>query len=207
MGALSDFLSDMDLVDFFETMKSQGWFEYIFPFMLIYVIVFTSLKQVEIFKEKKSVRIIISVVIGLFAVAFPINETGDTIGVFLQGLFPGVTAFSLGILALYIIAGLLDVDLLEFLGRTKKDKKIMQIVLPILGMLFVVFYFGKGFGWWDETTIGDEFDWLIEFITDPLLWVLIVFGLVMFWVNKDDEKNLSDKSKSSKDKDSKSVEV
>jgi len=195
MGAISDFFADAEIGTFFDTLTYNGWYQYIFPFLLVYVLVFTALGQVDLFKNKKPVRVIISVIFALFAIAFPISDScpsyigpsiaggGCSLGDLMSGLFPGVSAFTLGILALYIIAGLLGVDLMDLLGKTKKEKQIMKYVLGVAGILFVVYYFGVGFGWWQDL---DSLWWLGEILKDPMLYILVVFGIVFYWINKED---------------------
>ena len=192
-SSISDFLTEMDFADFFGDLEHYGWFHYVFPFLLVYALVFTILNQVDIFKDKKSVKVIIAVVIGLFAIAFPISDesscgvynsnvtSGCTLGDLMISLFPGVTAFTMGILALYIVAAMLGVDLVSFLGNRPGDQKIIKYIAGGIGLLVVGYYFARGFGW-------DGFDGsgLEEFFKDPLLYILVVFGLLFWYMSKDD---------------------
>ncbi len=191
-NVILDSLSEVDFADFFFDLEQFGWFHYVFPFLLVYAIVLTILNQVEIFKKNKSVRVIIALVFALFSVAFPISDgyceysqTGGacTIGDLMISLFPGVTAFSLGVLALYIVAAMLGVDLTEFISKDKPN--VVHYVLGGIGTIFVIYYFGRGFGWFDGYGSASDF-WLVRLLYDPLFYILIVFGLIFWWVSKED---------------------
>lgn len=186
MGTVSDALSEVDFADFIYDLDRYGWFEYVFPFMLVYAIVLTILNNVDIFKERKSVRVIISLVISLFSIAFEITDTGETLGDLMMVLFPGITAFSMGVLALYIVVAMLGVDLKKFFGDDNEDQnKWILYILGGLGLLVVVYYYAKGFGW-DGFDSGSE---LREFIEDPMLYILIIFGAVFWFITKEDTPN------------------
>ena len=199
--SISEWLREANFEEFLYDLEDYGWFHFVFPFLLVYAVVFTVLNKVEIFDERKPVKVIIALVFSLFAVAFPISDEsscgvggvgssyeiglaggGCTVGDLMISLFPGVTAFSMGVLALYIVAAMLGVDLTKFLGGTGKDNWI-RYVLGFVGLLVVLYYFALGFGW--DGFDGSGFE---EFFKDPLLYIIIVFGLFFFYVSKDDEE-------------------
>lgn len=182
MGTLTDILSDVDFYSFIRDLDNYGWFQYVFPFMLVYAVVLTILDKVTIFDGKKSVRVIIALVFGLFSVAFEISDTGATLGDLMITLFPGVTAFSMGILALYIVIAMLGVDITEFFGRNGGKDPWLMYVLGGLGLFVVVYYYARGFGW-DGFDQGSE---LYDFFADPLLYILVVFGGIFYMVSKDE---------------------
>lgn len=193
MGVISDFFSDIRFEDVIFTLVDGGWYHYLFPFLLIYAIVFTILNKAEIFKKNKATRIIVALVFALFSVAFPITDNncyasgyggitpGCTLGDFMIVLFPGVTAFTIGILALYIVAAMMGVDLLSILGKDEKNQKLIKYVLGGLGTLVVVYYYAKGFGW---AGLDGDF-WLWDLLSDPFLYMIILFGAVFLWISKD----------------------
>lgn len=204
MGSVSDFLSEVNFRDLFGDLEYYGWFHIVFPLMLVYAVVFTILNNVEVFRDRKPVKVIIALIFGLFAVAFPISDAGScgvhktsyivdgcTIGDLMISLFPGVTAFSIGILALYIVAGMLGVDLTKFFGQGEDSNKFIMWVLGALGVFVVLYYYALGFGWGgfentDNWLWGDD-----GLLQDPLLYILLLFGLFFWWVTKDDEEGSS----------------
>lgn len=207
MSSLSDWLGDFDFYyDLIDPLIENGWYAYLFPFLLVYAIVLTILTNVPMFRDHKPVRVIIALVFALFAIAFPISDgdcdtyygggfisSGCTLGDFMMVLFPGVTAFTIGILALYIVAAMMGLNLMEFFGNNDKDNWV-KYILGGLGVLVVVYYYAKGFGW-----DGFEGSWLEDFFTDPLLYILIVFGLV-FWMITKEEPSAHEKYRKKIDK-------
>lgn len=204
MGTLSDELANIDIADFISALFDGGWFEYIFPFMLVYAIVLTILNNVPMFRDKKPVRVIIALVMSLFAIAFPINGdfascgVNDTIyhdygceslGSLMMALFPGVTAFAIGILALYIVAAMLGVDLMDFFGDKNKSNDYLKWVLGGLGVFVVIYYYARGFGWGGFDDVG-FLDWLWGpdgLLSDPVLYIVIIVGILFFWITKEDD--------------------
>lgn len=188
MGVVGDMLRDLDIASFINDLEYGGWFEYVFPFMLVYAIVFTILNYVHIFDDKKPVKVIIAFVVALFAIAFPITDDNLTLGELMEVLFPGVTAFTIGILALYIVVAMLGIDLNKFFGDDEGNNNILKYILGGIGLIVVAYYYAKAFGWngWDGS-------WLEDLLTDPLLYILIIFGLFFFWINSDEGEGNSKK--------------
>ncbi|MCB0370267.1 MAG: hypothetical protein KDD45_12800 [Bdellovibrionales bacterium] len=216
-GSISDWLREADFGTILGDLEAYGWFHFVFPFLLVYAVVFTVLNKVEIFDEKKPVKVIIALVFSLFAVAFPISDQSDcgisgssynfgtsnggcTVGDLMISLFPGVTAFSMGILALYIVAAMLGVDLTKFLGSSAKDAWI-RYVLGAVGLLVVIYYFALGFGWNGFNGSGFE-----DFFKDPLLYIIIIFVLFFWYVSKDDDGEDSARERLKKIKEGKEAE-
>ena len=204
MGVLSDWIEDVNFFDGIDTLVDGGFYHYLFPFLLVYAIVLTIMNRAEIFKDNKAVRVIIALVFGLFSVSFPITDNdcdaqgvpnvesyGCTLGDFMIILFPGVTAFTIGILALYIVAAMLGVDLISILGKDEKNQQIMKYILGALGLIVGVYYYGKGFGFFDNGFDSDN--WFFNLLRDPLLYILIVFGAIFYWISAEDSKGVETK--------------
>lgn len=203
---LVDEIGNVEFAGLFNALFQGGWFEYVFPFLLVYAIVLTILNNVPMFEKKKAVRVIISLVISLFAIAFPINgnfqscginnsvytHSGcETLGSLMMSLFPGVTAFSMAILALYIVAAMLGVDLMAFFGEGSEQNKILKYVLGGVGTLIVLYYYAKGFGWGGFNDMG-YLDWLFGpsgLLRDPMLYILAIIGILFWWITQDDKES------------------
>lgn len=197
MGEVSEFFRDVDFKSFLDALESGGWFEFVLPFMLIYAVVLTILNKVELFKDKKPVRVIIALVFGLFSIAFEIPGSGnETLGDLMMALFPGVSAFTVGVLALYIVVAMLGVDLTKFFGDGEDNNKFIMYILGALGLIVVIYNYGVGLDWWGDGNYG-IWDWLIGpggLLRDPLLYVLILFGAFFFWVTKDNDEKPRDET-------------
>ena len=200
MSAVADFFDNIEFYDVIDILVEGGWYHYLFPFLLVYAIVLTILNRAKIFEKSKPTRVIIALVFALFSIAFPITDSncyasgysgitpGCTLGDFMVVLFPGVTAFTIGVLALYIVAAMMGVDLMRILGDDENKQQVMKYVLGVLGALVVIYYYAKGFGW---EGLNSNF-WLWELLQDPFLYIIIIFGLVFFWVSKDGGEESSD---------------
>lgn len=217
MGTLTEELASVDFIDFFDALYDGGWFEYVFPFLLVYAIILTILNNVPMFQDKKPVRVIIALVVSLFAIAFPINgdfascginssinhySGCETLGSLMMALFPGVTAFSMGILALYIVAAMLDVNLMEFFGSDEKTNKILKYVLGGIGVFVVIYYYARGFGWAGFDDVG-FLDWLWGpggLLRDPMLYILALMGILFYWLTKDNDGEGNNNKKNDKKK-------
>jgi len=200
MVVINDFFRDIRFDELISDLYQGGWYQFVFPFMLVYAVVFTILNKVTLFEDKKPVKVIIALVFALFAIAFPITGDSQTCGVsvsintqygcetlgdLMMVLFPGVTAFSIGILGLYIVAAMLGVDLMVFFGNNDKDNNILKYILGAIGTLVVIYYYARGFGWlgFDD---GSYTWWVNDLFRDPLLYVIVVFGLFFIWITKDE---------------------
>lgn len=207
MGALTNKLSEVDFVGFITALYSGGWYDFVFPFMLVYAIVFTILQKVKII-DKKSVKVVIALVFALFAVAFPINGNLDcgvnstsgggynadcpTMGSLLMSLFPGVTAFAFGVLALYIVIAMLGVDLTEFLGGDFNN--YVKYIIGGIGAFVVIYYYAVAFGW-NGFDSGGTFDWLWGdngLIWDPMLYILAIGGWIFYMISSGDNDEPDD---------------
>jgi len=202
MAVISNFFANLRFDEFIAALFYGGWYQFVFPFMLVYAVVFTILNKVDLFADKKPIKVIIALVFSFFAIAFPI--TGDavscglksspqvasgscqTLGDLMMVLFPGVTAFAIGVLALYIVAAMLGVDLVNFFGANEKDNKMIRYILGGLGIFVVIYYYARGFGWFG---FSNSNFWLLNLFQDPMLYILIIFGLFFFWVTKDESKS------------------
>ena len=199
MSSISNFFADVRFDELLRALWDGGWYSIIFPFLLIYAIVFTILNNVDIKAlDSKPTKVIIALVFGLFAVAFPItgdggfcvgSYCGNTLGDLMMALFPGVSAFAVGILALYIVAAMLGMDLMKFFGNNENNNNIIKYALGGLGVFVVVYYYARGFGW---EGFGSG-TWIANFFTDPLLYIILLFGLFFWWVTSDEGINKEEK--------------
>ena len=197
-GPVEDFLSDVDFESVIKVFEKGGWFQYFFPFLLVYAIVLTILEKVKIFedsddKSKKPIRIVIATVFSLVSVAFPVNDSGVTLGDVINQLFPGVSVFAMGILGLYIITAMMGSDLFKFLDGTDEEKnKYIKWTIGGLGVIWVIAYFGDAMGFF-EGDLSDNI--IIDILKDPMLWIIVLMILLFSWINKDNSlKNEDDSS-------------
>ncbi len=201
MGTVTDFLRDIDFIGFIYSLQQGGWFDFVFPFMLVYAIVFTILKNVNVFSGNKAVKIIIALVFAFFSIAYPITDetycgvglsgqglvSGCTVGTLMMTLFPGVSAFSMGILGLYIVLSLLGININELLFNVRGKNIMIKYILAGLGFIVVLYYYAKGFGWLGVD--DSDFDFITDILSDPGLYILVIFGIFFYWITKEENEN------------------
>ena len=202
-------LEELKIQEFFTFLVDHGWIQILFPFLLTYAIVFSVSNSISFMSERRGVRILVSVIISFFAVTFPVgtdtecnsplkkSETefknpmfkvnGCTLGDYMSLLFPGVTIFSMMILGIYIIAQLLGVDLAKMFGNTNNKSKIVPFILIGIGALMILYFTIQTLGLIPNTNSeGENSLWAI--LSDPLLWTLVVFGVIFYFIGRDPDE-------------------
>ena len=199
MSELLNQLEKLNIQEFFTFLVDNGWIQILFPFLLTYAIVFTVSNSIHFIKDRRGVRVLISVIISFFAVTFPVGSAdgcdsplryeqakfnnpmfgeskGCTLGDYMALLFPGVTIFSMMILGIYIIAQLLGVDLAKMFSKKGKKSFIVPYILVGIGALMIGYFTLQSIGFIPKS-YSDSDDSLFSILSDPLLWTLVVFGL------------------------------
>lgn len=183
MSTVSDWFRDFDAYgDIIRPLIDGGWLEFVFPFLLVYALVYTISGQIAVLSNK-ALRVILSLCFGLFAIAFPINDAGTTLGEMMSVLFPGVTAISVVILSVYILLALFGFDMADFFHDAKYQW--VKYILGALALLLVLYYFAKGFGW-DGFGAGGGSD-IEDFLTDPGLYILILIVALLWFLSRDED--------------------
>ena len=152
MASISDFFSDINLFDFVETLVDGQFFDVVFPFLLVYAILFTVLQRVKIFQNKrgepfKPVTIIVSLIVTLFGVSFTL-PSGYSVGMYMALLFPNISTLTITVLALYVVGAILGVDVFKGMFNKSGSAYLFFIILAI-GLGAVMFYTGIVLGFWD----------------------------------------------------------
>ncbi len=166
----------VELVDFFElrnVLFDQGYFTFVFPFLLVYALIFTVLSYVKIFQNKegipfKPILVLISLIFSLVGVTFEISP-GYRAGDLLMLLFPNISSLTIGILALYIVGSMLGANF--FKGLFRKDiSAFVYFAGGIIGLGSVVYYVGLAAGLWNT----DPFSALAYWNTI----LVVAFGII-----------------------------
>lgn len=184
MSAIGEALNQMGMsvMEIVNQMSQNGWTYYIFPFFITYIIMINLTDKVSFFegKKKKAHRVLISVAISIFAVSFPIANNVKIADI-MNSLFPGVTAFSIALLGIYIVLGMMNVNLFKIFGETFDTYNIkLKLILVGIGVTFVLAYFLKGL---DISILGLP---VISWLSDPVLYILITIGIIFYYLNIDE---------------------
>ncbi len=174
----------------FNYLQNFGFFDIILPFAIIFSIVWALLSKINLFENKK-IPLILGLAISLLAI-YP-HATGtyqqfDIVN-FINTAFPQVGLIILSVVLLMILMGL-------WKGEAPGAENLVfgtGMVIAVI-MLFVVI--------WRALFPYSSPSWL-SFIDDPnlqaLLVIILVFGLIVYFVTKDDGSG-SSKLKAEKEK-------
>ncbi|MBS3107970.1 hypothetical protein J4468_03565 [Candidatus Woesearchaeota archaeon] len=120
----------MDLVTIVKQLETLGAFRYLFPFLLVFAIVFGILEKIGIFKNK-SINAVIAIAIGLFAIY------SNSFYLMTQRFMPNVSMVIVTALAFLLIFGLWYGKSLE--GSNAKYLFWVGLVIAFLGIGWSLF--------------------------------------------------------------------
>lgn len=148
-------------------MNEMGVFSYVFPFMIVFAIVFGLLQKTKIFGDEekaKGINAIIAVGIGFLSLL------NDTVPTFFANIFP---KFGVGLsifLVLIILIGFF------VLGDNGEGKNNLRWIGWVLGIGIVIWAFDEwGYYFWGGTGFGW---WLEEYLPALIVLGLIVWGII-----------------------------
>ncbi|MFW5846935.1 MAG: hypothetical protein ACOCUU_02125 [Nanoarchaeota archaeon] len=150
------------LGDLFNTWDQMGFFDIMLPFLLLFCLVYITLKGLKIFQDNNSIAVVISIAVGLMAIQFPF------VSEFFSEVFPRV-GIGLGMLLVIFIFWGLFFDK----GENSNWQKTTMIVIGGLIAIFVLYNSAQAFGW----TLGTGGD-LPRFIIDKILPAVVLISLV-----------------------------
>ena len=149
-------------------MSNSFFSEFIFPFLLLFAILFSALQNVGIFKSKKHIVFIVSFIVSFLGV-YVRAPSGDSLGMLMAKLFPNISIFSIVILTLYVIGALLGKNFFKGLFGKEVSSYAYQSV-GVLGLGGIIYFVGKHLGFFKaESTY-----WNIVFVV-----VFIILGVVL----------------------------
>jgi len=180
-NAVSDFLLNLDFYSIIEAFLDNGYYEFLFPFLLSFAVFFTILSKVKIFKSKStgkpysSIISVVSLVVSWYGVSFETSD-GYNVGNLIMMMFPNISALTIGVLSLYIVGAILGKDF--FKGLFRKDHTgYMFIVIGAIGLGAVIFYVGIAMGFWDYDYLDAASYWnvilAVAFLIMGVVFILI----------------------------------
>ena len=124
-STLVDSFRKMDFFEIRDTLRDESYTDVLFPFLLIYALIYTALTKIKLFQNKsgnpnKPVITIISLTFSWFATAYEISP-GYSMGKLLSLMFPNISALTIGILTLYIVGAMLNKNFFKNLVRFNGD--------------------------------------------------------------------------------------
>ncbi len=178
INSLNDIFRELDFNEYHRIFLDNSYYELLFPFLLVFAILYTVLSYPKIFKSKttgepvKPIVFIISLVVSWYGVGFE-TSAGYSVGKLIMLMFPNISALTIGFLCLYIVAGILGKDLLR--GMFNKDNSAyLYYALGAVGLGSVVFYVGIALGIWDFNPFDTQSYWNVT-----LALAFLILGIVM----------------------------
>ena len=171
--------------DLFVHLSSSDSFSlFIFPFLLLFAVIFTALQRVSLLKSNKASVFVISFILSFAGVYFK-TPSGNRLGHLMMKLFPNISVLSIGILALYVVGAVLGQDFFKGVFQKDTSSYIYQAV-GVLGLGSIIYFVGDHFGFFK---FGTESYWnMIILVAIVIVGVLLLFtsstplGLVLLFV-------------------------
>lgn len=174
-----------DLRTFFIALENWG-LSIILPFLLIFTIVFAVFQKVKILGEKKSYNVVIALVVSLTTVIphvtgnYPMNYDPVLI---INRFLPQVSLIIVAIVMLLLLVGIWGAESDWAAGN------IVTSWIVILSVVAIIWTFGAAANWWQgwywlENIFGED--------TIAILIMILAFGVVIWFVTKDDNESTGD---------------
>lgn len=165
------------------TLQRFGIFDIFIPFMLVFAIVYATLKKVDIFSGQENVRKTIAAAIGLTFVAPHIGGTQSYYYMWF-GMDPVAVINSaipqVGVILVALTLALIAAGLGGWEVSTIKEKNIIGWIC--FGLVVFIFLYGLGF----FQNFVARYLW---FLLDPgllmLVMIILVFGLLISWIGSE----------------------
>jgi hypothetical protein len=164
-----------------EAMERQGFIDVVFPFLLIFTIMFAMLQKTQVLgKDKKNFNVVIALVTSLLVVIphvtnrYPVDA--DPI-IILNSALPQVSLVIVAVLFLLILIGVFGQDKV-FLGLAAPG----WVMFISLGIIIAIF--GGAAGWWD----GKFERWMISWFGPDAIAIFImilVFAIIISFITSE----------------------
>ena len=172
--------------NFIATLDYWGVTDVLLPFILIFTIVFATLQKTKILGEgKRQFNVMLALIMGL-GVVIP-HVTGNYLQwgfdpvVVINTALPQVSLLVIAIVMMLLIIGVFGNEI-DIAGTS------LSGIVVIVALIAVVLIFGSAVGWFAIPI------WLY-FLHDPqlkaLIVMILVFGIIIWFITKDDDKEKS----------------
>ncbi|MFB6203566.1 MAG: hypothetical protein ABEK01_03675 [Candidatus Nanohaloarchaea archaeon] len=172
------------MVDIVQPLAQYDFYRVILPFLLTYVLIFLSLKQVHLFEEEQRLASVVSLAAAFFT-SFYISQN-PTYQLFFQQFFFKITLAMLGLLGLFMLFGMSGVEPKHY---RKRGFLWLLVVLAVIA-------FGFSGGIQGLLGIGLELKGIGSLSTllfeKGLIWLVLVAGTIWWTTSGGEEKDEED---------------
>lgn len=169
--------------NFIVALDAWGVTDVLLPFILVFVIVYSTLNKTKILGEdKKNFNVIIALVMGLAVVIphivgrYPFNF--DPVDVINRAL-PQVSIILVAIIMLLLIIGVFGHEI-DFAGQS------LSGWIVVLAIIAVVLIFGTALGW---LTLPIWLGFLINPELQALIIMILIFGIIIWFITKEPKED------------------
>jgi hypothetical protein len=161
------------LMNALEDLKNFGLFDVLLPFMLVFVIIYAVLTKTKILGEKKQFNVAIALVMALFTiVATPVIEI-------INKAIPNVSIVIVAVIMVLILIGVMG-------GQVSWIGGSLSGWIALISFGVVAYIFARSAGW-DGSRLPNWLSWLDDPQTRATLIVVLVFGVVIYYVTKEEK--------------------
>jgi len=163
MGYATNIITEIDFNQIITYLKNNSFLKYLFPFLLLYSLLYVILSNIKLFKTKekkplKSVITIISLVISIIGTIIPISNTGRNLGDFISSFFPNVSAIGIFLLTIFIISSMLGKNFLDFFS-SPSENSFAHFIILFISFGAMLFYLGIYAGLWNYDSLNPNEQW------------------------------------------------
>lgn len=152
-SSFNDAIASIEIEELLFVFLDSGYYDILFPFLIVYAFIYAILAKVEIFQSRKtgkpisSVLTVVSLVISWFGVSFEVSE-GYSVGNLMMMLFPNISALTIGILMLYFVGSIVGKNFFKGVFD-KRTGAFVYLAIGGIGLGAVIFYVGIAMGFWN----------------------------------------------------------
>jgi len=172
----------MDFTTFILQHDQWGIADVLLPFILIFTIVFAVLQKSKILGDgKKNFNVMVALVLGL-SVVFPhvlgtYPPNADPVQI-INSALPSVSVVLVAIVSLLLLIGIMGGEV-RWLGTSASGW------IALVSLLIILYIFGRAAGWF-QGNLPNWLRWLDDPNTQGFIIVLLVFGVIVWYITKDD---------------------
>lgn len=161
-------------------LEQYGLTDVLLPFLLVFAVVFAILQKVKIFGSgKKNINVILSLVIGLLVVIPHVTNSyppGQDVVEIMNSAIPNISIILIAIVMLLILVGVFGSEV-SIAGTS------LAGWIALASFLVVGYIFGRSAGWFQYWP--NWLGWLDDPNTQALVVILLVFGVLIWFVTKE----------------------
>ena len=162
--------------DWIIALENLGLLDVILPFLLIFTIAFAVLQKSKILGERaKNFNTILSFVLAMAAIVPHVIGEGPDVVVIINAALPNVSLLMIASLMVLLLIGVFGSDV-NLLGTP------LEGVVVLFAVIAIGYTFLSASGW------GPNIPWLNNPETQSMLVAILAFGLVVWFITKEDDK-------------------